>query len=87
MALQVRIRLRTTDLSWTTLMYSSTFEKCGSPYVRFVIVVMPPIDSSEPSFFKLLADQNRVDLFLLFEQRDHRREDPAIQRRIKILWF
>ena len=36
-------------------------------------------------FFQLFADQDRIDLLLLFKKRDHRRKNTAIKRRIKIL--
>ena len=43
-------------------------------------------DRLERAFlFEFLADKDRVDLPLLFEQGDHRRKDATIQRRIKIL--
>jgi len=47
-----------------------------------------PADRFDRSiFFQFFRDQDRVDLFRGFEKRDHRAEDTAMQRRIKIFWF
>ncbi len=46
--------------------------------------LMPPTDFERVLFLEFFADQNRIDLGATFEQRDHRDEDAAVRRNVKI---
>ena len=46
--------------------------------------LMPPTDFERVLFLEFFADQNRIDLRATLKEHDHRDEDPAVRRNVKI---